>query len=1638
MKPTAINFNDVRNLVARAALTLLFLARPAGPARAQTVSEAQPAFAWHGRAVAVTVSPWPLQFVVVASESGGLFQSLDGGANFQHIDPLAGDPGADVFIRMFRMRDVKYGPAFGDGRPPILIATGWPDSSVTNEGGIWYSYDFGARWTRASYTAPCTAREGAYGIAIDPITGQLYVGTDCGLAYSLDYGTNWSLINLSPGGDSRIFSVVAHDGVWVDVLGAAGVMRGVVAKSGVAFGSPILSGSRQLGQSVHSLTVSPVESSEVFLADVLGRCWEIHYPQLQFNPSHYQPVSDVLASVGGGRDPWVAASPSVDGTSYTLYFGAGENDVLRQTITTKGGVYPRCKFGSWGPTTSHHDPNGIAFSTQPGNNCAQFLANDAGVFDTADCGATWLPIGRGRNAGYNALQIYDMAGEMVSSMSSGYHTELYIATQDNGITASGDDGKSWPTTIRDDSFHCQVARYSRGPGHNGNVITFADVNDFNDVSDPLLVSWRKWSNPILAPGTAWGNMGNPTLINWCVEHHVYGTTIKTENHSVQSFIYTNVNVNAMYITSSDGASYNLVVTDRNNWYSWPQASWNGYDITLYQAYSRPGGTIGLLRITGITADGRIGNTKIKFADNGLGSIGLAVPGEGAYVLPPVFAVDPQDPSHLIAADIQSHNMKVSTDGGASWNTDAGMQQLTDLVGRFDARTGDRYYEFDIAPSEFYGSNPPPGGGLPLVQVRAIAFDPSHKNHIMVGTETAGLFRSTDGGRTWSRVANTENMVTAVTGFFFNDANSNPNQPLDEVWIATYGRGLWKMTYPRLVGDGFVIFQVGPATLTQWDGGCWFQAPSGGCVQVTNVINSTNCPGCVAEVVVGGNITDMALDTNGYVQAVTTDAGRMVVSTADGQEVSLQHPILSSTNLGAFIGCPACSNLVLTGGNVRGLVLDHGQLKAIIGGFGVLPGETNIAQFSPPPGVLVDTPLATPPTNAYIRVIGTRSVGGQPTVGSGDTITVTGTGFCAACDPVAISIDGVVATNVTVAGDGSFQTFLTVTGAPGTHLVAAQQDSPSGPLADREWVVVAVIGDDAAGLAQPPLLAIQQQTNGLLITWSGDGYELQSNTNLNSPGSWQPLPSSQAVTIGDLKTVLVQPVEVQAFYRLALAPPPPPPAAVTLAASNVRTHGAILNGTVNGNGGNSAAWFVYGTTSNYDNSTSSTWISSADTNDVAVTMDITGLQPGTLYHFQAVAANVGGTTYGADQTFITLFPPPDAVVQTFAASSVTSNSAVLVGSVNPEGTVLAGWFQWGLDTSYGSNTPNFYNTTMNYQPVTESAVLTNLQANTTYHYRIVAYNGGPDEALGNDVSFTTSTPFQPLPPTVTTFAATAVSNSAATFNGSVNPNGAETYSYFEYGTNSYYGTTTAISDDGVGGTSVNLSYRVGNLAPNTTYHYRIAAYNSGGTSLGPDQIFTTGSGQPLPTVNTLAASSVTNNSAILNGNVNPNGLDAHSFFEYGLDTSYGGVTALSDVGSFNTPVSLSYALILAANSTYHFRIVAYNSGGTNYGADVSFTTAPSPPPPTVATLAATSITTNAAILNGSVSPNGFDTHAYFLYGLSTGYGSNTALLDLGADSSPVPLSASVNLLPSTTYHFRVFAYSSAGTSYGQDMTFTSPP
>ena len=194
-----------------------------------------------------------------------------------------------------------------------------------------------------------------------------------------------------------------------------------------------------------------------------------------------------------------------------------------------------------------------------------------------------------------------------------------------------------------------------------------------------------------------------------------------------------------------------------------------------------------------------------------------------------------------------------------------------------------------------------------------------------------------------------------------------------------------------------------------------------------------------------------------------------------------------------------------------------------------------------------------------------------------------------------------------------------------------------------------------------------------------------------------------------------------------------------------------------------------------------------------------------------------------------------------------------------------------------------------------------------------------------------------------------------------------------------------------------------------------------------------------------ASSVAQTSATVNATVNPDGEEVTKCdFEYALaefyeshGKSYEASAPCSSPpgsGEFEVPVFASLTG-LAANATYHFRIVATNATGTSDGSDETF------PHPTVVTEAASALRPTSATLNATVNPNGPAVKSCtFEYGITASYGSSAPCSSLpGPGTTPVAVSAPVTgLTKTTTYHFRIAVTNAGNTSfYGSDKTFQTP-
>ena len=233
----------------------------------------------------------------------------------------------------------------------------------------------------------------------------------------------------------------------------------------------------------------------------------------------------------------------------------------------------------------------------------------------------------------------------------------------------------------------------------------------------------------------------------------------------------------------------------------------------------------------------------------------------------------------------------------------------------------------------------------------------------------------------------------------------------------------------------------------------------------------------------------------------------------------------------------------------------------------------------------------------------------------------------------------------------------------------------------------------------------------------------------------------------------------------------------------------------------------------------------------VSAPVTALQPDTEYTICLVAKNSSGSTPGPEVTFKTL--PPKPAVLSESASGETRTGVQLSGSVNPENSLTFYQFQYGTSASYGSSTGEAQAGSGLGEVTVGPTTISELKPGTTYHYRLLVSNGS-GTTTGEDETFTT---LPPTPPIVSTGVATNISREAATLSATVDPRGLSSTYEFDLGASTSYGIQL-FGLAGQGTVAETITVSVLFLQPGVTYHYRIQASNTDGTSYGADQTFTT--------------------------------------------------------------------------------------------------------------------------------------------------------------------------------------------------------
>ena len=428
--------------------------------------------------------------------------------------------------------------------------------------------------------------------------------------------------------------------------------------------------------------------------------------------------------------------------------------------------------------------------------------------------------------------------------------------------------------------------------------------------------------------------------------------------------------------------------------------------------------------------------------------------------------------------------------------------------------------------------------------------------------------------------------------------------------------------------------------------------------------------------------------------------------------------------------------------------------------------------------------------------------------------------------------------------------------------------------------------------------------------------------------------------------------------------------------------------------------------------------------------IIGLTVNTTYYVRAYAKNQSGTVYGEQRSFMT--QDGLAVVTTNNVSNITANSATSGGNITDDGgfSITARGVCWSTNQN---PTTNDNHTSDGTGTGSYTSSLTSLSYNTTYYVRAYATNS-KGTSYGEEKTFTTSK----LAPTVTTAEVSGVTTTSAICGGNVTNDGGGTVTArgvcWSTSQNPTVSGSHTSDGNGTGAFTSNLT----GLNENTTYYVRAYATNSEGTSYGSQKTFTTPHAVTTPTVSTSNVTGITANTAVSGGNVTSAGYGTVSAKGVCWSTSQN--PTISDAHSTDGSGTGSFTSTLTGLSeytTYFVRAYATNEAGTAYGEQKSFTTEHTTTLPSVTTSNVTDVTSNTAVSGGNVTSSGYGTVT--ARGVCWSISQNPTISDAhttDGNGTGVFTSTVTGLSEYTTYYLRAYATNEAGTSYGEQKTFTT--
>lgn len=402
--------------------------------------------------------------------------------------------------------------------------------------------------------------------------------------------------------------------------------------------------------------------------------------------------------------------------------------------------------------------------------------------------------------------------------------------------------------------------------------------------------------------------------------------------------------------------------------------------------------------------------------------------------------------------------------------------------------------------------------------------------------------------------------------------------------------------------------------------------------------------------------------------------------------------------------------------------------------------------------------------------------------------------------------------------------------------------------------------------------------------------------------------------------------------------------------------ATLHGVAAPGGLAALAWFQYGTDASYGFQTDPVNVGMSF-GSIDFSASLPTLSPGQSYHWRAIGTNVQGITYGVDRVFMTPVVNPagaalsldgarDTVVLP-ALSFAAGNTLTLETWIKPFD--FSGYPTADLIRQQAPNTSSDYllsvrsnglalafgvTTTSGYRELVAGLGATPILPGT-WHQIAGVYDGTVQKLYVDGVLIGSTNQSGNIAYTATAAFLGSAGGSANFFNGLIDEVRFWRVSRSAADLNQYLHNGLAGNESGLVN-YLRFDEGAGLKAVDYTGHDRAGSLQ-GAEWIAENAPVAAYAGLAVPlfqTVHSTTAGSVT-----LNGAVNPAGQPTQAWFEYGLTTNYGAQTLPANLGSGPVPARISLGISgLIPALTYHYRLVAARSTGTNFGIDGIFVNA----------------------------------------------------------------------------------------------------